>query len=62
MAHFFSDELDLKLNRLRAIRRSSLPLRSDNEALRLLLSTQDAFHTLAMARDGEDRLTEKLSS
>lgn len=62
MAHPYSDDIDLKLNRLRDIRRSAIPLRSDGEAIRLLLSTQHAFHALICARDSEEPAIEKLDS
>ncbi len=63
MAQHISDDIHLKLSRLRDIRRLAVPLRSDSEAIRLLLSTQDAFHALVCARDNEeDRLAEKLDS
>ena len=54
MAHWHSNQIDQKLNRLRDIRRSALPLRSDADAIRLLLSTQDAFHALVMVRDKDE--------
>ncbi|MGI2032138.1 hypothetical protein ACRQ1B_07060 [Rhizobium panacihumi] len=54
MTHRYSDDIDLKLIRLRDVRRSALPLQSDGEAIRLLLSAQDAFHTLICARDDEE--------
>ncbi len=53
MAHLHSDDIDLKLNRLRDMRRCGEPLLSDGEAIRLLHSTQDAFHALICARDNE---------
>lgn len=54
MAHRYSDEIDLKLNHLRDVRRSALPLRNEHEAMRLLHSTQDAFHALICARDEDE--------
>lgn len=62
MTHQHSDDIDLKLNRLRDIRRSTIPLRSDGEAMRLLLSAQHAFHALICARDNEEPAIEKLDS
>jgi len=56
VAHQHSDDIASKLKHLRDIRRSALPLRSDHEAMLLLLSTQDAFHALACARDGSDKV------
>lgn len=58
MAHLHSKEIDRKLNRLRDVRRSAVPLRSDGEAIRLLISAQAAFHALAMVRDEEAELKE----
>ncbi|MEB2843569.1 hypothetical protein GAO09_14910 [Rhizobiales bacterium RZME27] len=62
MAHQHSDDVDLKLNRLRYVRKLSLPLQSDDEAIRLLLSTQTAFHALVCARDKDARVPENLDS
>lgn len=63
MAQHISDDIHLKLCRLRDIRRTALPLLSDGEAMRLLLSTQDAFHALICARDNEEeRVIERLDS